>query len=308
MPNRLLFLAARRLRPQSDSSMAWAIVTDAGTPYRCSAAIAPGATALMNARWELVSDGTADDDVVAFACDVPDVCGAAAPCDAVAAWAAAGWSAGTAGLPGPEASGASVGVATPGMLGACAGSAVAGTSADAALADGALADAAGSAGVRSASRCACSADCKPAGRLAGTPDGLVSATAGPGAMVIPVTTPLVDTVTRAVAFSHGFALPTPEDTSGRTSAPAAWPPRSDARPALGRLGMRVSVMSFPSPAHSPKPGRLARIACTFGLPGSSALANSTPAFEAAVAGALAIHLRNTSLTRACLPATVWIGW
>jgi len=29
--------------------MAWAIVTAAGTPYRCCAAIAPGATALMNA-------------------------------------------------------------------------------------------------------------------------------------------------------------------------------------------------------------------------------------------------------------------
>jgi hypothetical protein len=30
--------------------MAWAIVTAAGMPYRCSAAIAPGATSAMNAR------------------------------------------------------------------------------------------------------------------------------------------------------------------------------------------------------------------------------------------------------------------
>src|SRR5690348_11993405 len=148
MPNRLLFLAASRLRPQSDSSMACAMVTDAGTPYRCSAAIAPGATALMNACWELVSSRAADANVVASAWGVPD------------AWDTA--------------------------------------------------DASGSAGVRSASRCACSADCKPVGRLAGTPDGLVSAAAGPGVIDIPVTTPLVDTVTRAVAFSHGFARPTAE--------------------------------------------------------------------------------------------------
>jgi hypothetical protein len=33
--------------------MAWAIVTEAGTPHCCCAAIAPGATALMNACWEL---------------------------------------------------------------------------------------------------------------------------------------------------------------------------------------------------------------------------------------------------------------
>src|ERR1700722_8434904 len=51
MPNRLWYLAARLLWPQADSSIAWAIVTDAGTPKRCWAATAPGATRLMNACW-----------------------------------------------------------------------------------------------------------------------------------------------------------------------------------------------------------------------------------------------------------------
>jgi hypothetical protein len=54
MPNRLWYWAARLLRPQADSSMACAIVTAAGTPKRCCAATAPGATRLMNACWSLV--------------------------------------------------------------------------------------------------------------------------------------------------------------------------------------------------------------------------------------------------------------
>src|SRR5579859_6532901 len=50
MPNRLWYRAARLLWPQADSSIAWAIVTAAGTPKRCWAATAPGATR-MNACW-----------------------------------------------------------------------------------------------------------------------------------------------------------------------------------------------------------------------------------------------------------------
>ena len=44
IPKRLLSLVARVLWPHADSSMAWAIVTAAGTPYVCCAATAPGAT------------------------------------------------------------------------------------------------------------------------------------------------------------------------------------------------------------------------------------------------------------------------
>ena len=40
--------------------MAWAIVTAAGMPYRCCAAIAPGATRLMNACWAAVPGTAAD--------------------------------------------------------------------------------------------------------------------------------------------------------------------------------------------------------------------------------------------------------
>ena len=47
-------MAASWLVPQPDSSMAWAIVTEAGTPKRCWAAIAPGAIWLMNACWVFV--------------------------------------------------------------------------------------------------------------------------------------------------------------------------------------------------------------------------------------------------------------
>src|ERR1700759_2392357 len=54
MPNRLWYCAARPLLPQADSSIACAIVTEAGTPNRCWAAIAPGATRLMNDCWPLV--------------------------------------------------------------------------------------------------------------------------------------------------------------------------------------------------------------------------------------------------------------
>jgi len=35
MPKRLWYVAERLLCPQADSSMAWAIVTAAGTPHRC---------------------------------------------------------------------------------------------------------------------------------------------------------------------------------------------------------------------------------------------------------------------------------
>src|ERR1700748_1634212 len=54
MPNRVWYCAASPLRPQEDSSIACAMVTAAGTPNRCCAAIAPGATRLMNACWSRV--------------------------------------------------------------------------------------------------------------------------------------------------------------------------------------------------------------------------------------------------------------
>ena len=54
IPNRLWSAAASPLCPQPDSSMAWAMVTEAGMPYLCWAAIAPGATMLMNACWAAV--------------------------------------------------------------------------------------------------------------------------------------------------------------------------------------------------------------------------------------------------------------
>src|SRR5215471_17189889 len=54
IPNRLWSLVARPLRPQPDWSMAWAIVTDAGTPYFCCMAMAPGTISAMNARCALV--------------------------------------------------------------------------------------------------------------------------------------------------------------------------------------------------------------------------------------------------------------
>src|SRR6266700_3610508 len=49
MPNRLWSLIASALCPHPDSSIAWAIVTAAGMPYRLCAASAPGATSLMKA-------------------------------------------------------------------------------------------------------------------------------------------------------------------------------------------------------------------------------------------------------------------
>src|ERR1700722_8880178 len=51
MPNRLWYRAAGLLWAQAGSPIAWAIVTDAGTPKRCWAATAPGETRLMNACW-----------------------------------------------------------------------------------------------------------------------------------------------------------------------------------------------------------------------------------------------------------------
>jgi hypothetical protein len=58
MPNRLRAVVASSLWPQPDSSMAWAMVTAAGMPYWCWAAMAPGATMVMNACWDAVP-GTA---------------------------------------------------------------------------------------------------------------------------------------------------------------------------------------------------------------------------------------------------------
>ncbi len=63
IPNRLWSWLASVLWPHADSSMAWAIVTAAGTPYVRWAAIAPGATWLMNASWAAVPG----DDVAAGA-------------------------------------------------------------------------------------------------------------------------------------------------------------------------------------------------------------------------------------------------
>src|SRR5437763_7844440 len=54
IPNRLLSRIASALWPQPDSSIAWAIVTAAGMPYRLCMAMAPGATWLMNACWAAV--------------------------------------------------------------------------------------------------------------------------------------------------------------------------------------------------------------------------------------------------------------
>ena len=49
MPKRLWSWLARLLPPQPDSSMACAMVTAAGTPYRLWAATAPGAIDAINA-------------------------------------------------------------------------------------------------------------------------------------------------------------------------------------------------------------------------------------------------------------------
>ena len=54
IPNRLWSLTASALWPQPDSSIAWAMVTEAGAPYRLCAACAPGATSLMKACWAAV--------------------------------------------------------------------------------------------------------------------------------------------------------------------------------------------------------------------------------------------------------------
>src|SRR6185312_14611186 len=54
MPNKLWSLIARALWPQPDSSIAWAIVTAAGMPYRLGMAMAPGAIWLMNSCWAAV--------------------------------------------------------------------------------------------------------------------------------------------------------------------------------------------------------------------------------------------------------------
>src|ERR1022692_3821080 len=59
MPNRLWSLMASSLWPQPDSSMACAIVTDAGTPYLRCAATAPGATSPMNVSCALMFCGAA---------------------------------------------------------------------------------------------------------------------------------------------------------------------------------------------------------------------------------------------------------
>src|ERR1700759_4239832 len=54
IPNRLWSAVASSLCPQPDSSMGWAIVTAAGTPYRSWGAVAAGAIRLMNACWAAV--------------------------------------------------------------------------------------------------------------------------------------------------------------------------------------------------------------------------------------------------------------
>src|SRR5256885_5669721 len=73
IPNRLWSLIASALWPQPDSSIAWAIVTAAGMPYRLCMAMAPGAIWLMNACWEAVP-GTcvASADGVFLVYDGPD--------------------------------------------------------------------------------------------------------------------------------------------------------------------------------------------------------------------------------------------
>jgi hypothetical protein len=264
--------------------------------------------------------------------------------------------------------------------------------------------------VTSASSLAWSTCCRPAGRVAGRPEGLTSAVAGACARDMPVTTPLADTATRAVAFTHGFAPPEPPTLPesptpsaplvasrtvsvssawvrpasprppGRVSGPApgrwAGRPRSAARPAGERRGMRLSVIPssmggefrqivgrtrqitprltrdhryrllsggayrgkpgreggrqtafaandprsprwptdhlptgpLNSGPYRPKPGSFARIAWTWGLPGSCAFAYRMPASVAVAAEALGIHSRNTSVTSACSPAAVVIGW
>src|SRR5580704_2930192 len=99
MPNRLWYCAASPLWPHADSSMACAMVTAAGTPNRCCAAIAPGATRLMNDCCSLVPGVTY--------CR-PAVLGGAA-CAGRALGVAAGWVA--AGPEGAGADGVTVGVA-----------------------------------------------------------------------------------------------------------------------------------------------------------------------------------------------------
>src|ERR1700729_2170576 len=67
IPNRLWPLTASSLWPQPDSSMACAMVTAAGTPYRRCVAIAPGATSSMNPCRVLVVGADAAPGAVAGA-------------------------------------------------------------------------------------------------------------------------------------------------------------------------------------------------------------------------------------------------
>src|SRR6266487_4092985 len=66
IPNRLWSRIASALWPQPDSSIAWAIVTAAGMPYRLCMAMAPGATWLMNACWAAVPGTCVASAVEAF--------------------------------------------------------------------------------------------------------------------------------------------------------------------------------------------------------------------------------------------------
>src|SRR3981081_4619063 len=73
MPNRLLSLVASRLWPQPDSTMACAIVTAAGTPYRLCAA---GGGDGVGGGWYVPAGGAGK--AAACGCDAPGTPGMAA--------------------------------------------------------------------------------------------------------------------------------------------------------------------------------------------------------------------------------------
>ena len=83
MPNRLWSCTASELRPQDDSSIACAIVTEAGTPQRCCAAIAPGAIWLMKACcarvWGVAGESCAE--YFRYGPDAAVLCGLCVPAD-----------------------------------------------------------------------------------------------------------------------------------------------------------------------------------------------------------------------------------
>ena len=78
----------------------------------------------------------------------------------------------------------------------------------------------------------------------------------------------------------------------------------------GVVTVPLPAFPLPLPGASPYPpeaGRLARMARTWGLPGLSAFANSTPASPAIRDGVPSIHCWNTSLTRAACPDALLTG-